>query len=580
MSATDALGRTATTTVISSDGAFTVNWPSAFEPKYDFVPGPLYLDAFSMDKPAERSEILLIIIDGKKSIPDLPQLFSDDFLSAQGSADKLAQSWNRNRALANHFMLSRAAKVAYIGRSDFDLDKESDFAFYKKHLSLYDFDHRDRDWSTKLGNRPAQGYMQSMWDGWFNESNNHFWDGNSENRSPENFRPYVFSNDLADMLIVYQMVSDSSAQVADNRKQLTEDLLKTLMTLQHHGKETFCLPTPGHKTEIYTAGAFRYGMFESGEWLTETKGWFKDPDRRDFAYGGVLNGRSMWALGESLRANPQGPQREAILRAIQGVLRFCFFDGQALGYTELTKSGHPFWLPPGEQGYLLKGMVAACSVCPDLAISVDDTGKTIPLKTLTRNSLNALTEKAGDDGLWTFYANCNAVNLAALAEGAREFPSDPDRNEWIAAASKAAQAWLEAKPISGQASGESPLFGHTLKPEGMDFVLGSSISAADNQSFVSLYVNGHWLHALAALYSVQPKKIYRDRAAALVAYYFGDNDVQVRLYNELGAVYNRVTDSNGDGRFDQLRWDAYPESTAFFQIGLIHYLRFVHPYQR
>lgn len=111
----------------------------------------------------------------------------------------------------------------------------------------------------------------------------------------------------------------------------------------------------------------------------------------------------------------------------------------------------------------------------------------------------------------------------------------------------------------------------------MNYVLGSTISAADNDVHVALYSNGHWLHALAALYSVQPKTAYRERAAAIIAFYFGDNDVQARLYNELGAVYNRVTDSNGDGRFDHIGWDAYPESTAFFQIGLIHYMRFVHP---
>lgn len=579
VSATDALGRTSTATVESLDGSFSVNWPSSFEPKFTFVPGPLYLDAFSAETPEERSEILLILLDRNHSVPDLPQLFCDDFLSADGGADQSAQSWSRNRTLVNHFMRSGAARVAHIGRSDFDLGKDPDFAFFKEHLSLYDFDHRDRDWSTPLGNRPAQGYWQSVWDRWFNESNSHFWDGNPENRSPENFRPYFFTNDLADLLIVYQLLRNSPAQVADNRKQLTEDSLKTLLALQHHGKESFCLPTTGHKTEAYTAGAFRYGMFESGEWLTETKGWFVDPNRRDFAFGGVLNGRSMWAMGESLRANPNGPQREALLRGIQGVLRFCLFDGQALGYTELTKSGHPFWSVPGEQGYLVKGMVAACSACPDLAIPVNDAGTTIPLRIITRNSLTALTEKAADDGLWTFYSNCNAVNLTALAEGAREFPNDPDRNTWIAAASKAAQTWLDAKPVSGQMSGQSPLFGHTLKPNGMDFVLGSTISVADNQSFVSLYTNGHWLHALAALYSVKPEKTYRNRAAAIVAFYFGDNDVRARLYNELGAVYNRVTDSNGDGRFEQIHWDAYPESTAFFQIGLIHYMKYVHPHQ-
>lgn len=575
LSATDALGRTSMTTVDSSDGTFTVNWPSSFEPTFPFVPGPLYLDAFFTDTPESRSEILLIILDYEQSIPDLPQLFCDDFLSLDGGADQSAQSWKRNRALVNHFMRSRAARVALVGRFDFDLGREPDFEFFRRHLSLYDFDHRDRDWTTPLRNRPARGYLQAVWDRWYNPSNNHFWDGNAENHSPENFRPYTFTNDLSDLLIVFQLLRNSKAHVTDNRKQLTEDLLKNLIALQYSGKDSFCLPTPGTKPENYTAGAFRYGMFESGEWLTETKGWFANPNHNDFSWGGVFNGRAVWALGESLRANPDGPQREAVLRALQEALRFCLFDGQALGYTELTKSGYPFWRRAGEHGYLVQGMVAACSVCPDLPIPINDAGETIRLKTATINSLNALVEKVRPDGVWTSYSDCDAVNLTALAEGARELPNDPAQHAWIATAEKAAHTWLDARPIPGQAPENFPLFGHTLQPEGMNFRLGS-----DTTAHVSLYSNGLWLRALAALLSVQHQDDYRKRAAAIVAFYCGNNDVHARLYNELGAVYNRVTDRDGDGNFEELRWDAYPESTAFFQIGLIHYLRFVHSHQK
>ena len=147
----------------------------------------------------------------------------------------------------------------------------------------------------------------------------------------------------------------------------------------------------------------------------------------------------------------------------------------------------------------------------------------------------------------------------------------PIGNAGLRRPEKAATKWLEARPISGQAPGDFTPFGHTLDAKGMNYLLGD-----DAVAHVSLYSNGHWLRALSALYAVQPKSEYRERAAALVSFYCGNNDVHARLYNELGAVYNRITDRDGDGCFEGLRWNAYPESTAFFQIGLIHYLRFVH----
>ena len=49
----------------------------------------------------------------------------------------------------------------------------------------------------------------------------------------------------------------------------------------------------------------------------------------------------------------------------------------------------------------------------------------------------------------------------------------------------------------------------------------------------------------------------------------------MRLFNELGGVYNWVDDTDGDGIEDLLKQDMYPESTAFCQIGIMRLLRAV-----
>jgi hypothetical protein len=38
-------------------------------------------------------------------------------------------------------------------------------------------------------------------------------------------------------------------------------------------------------------------------------------------------------------------------------------------------------------------------------------------------------------------------------------------------------------------------------------------------------------------------------------------------------VYNWVEDKNLDGVEDELKYDLYPESTAFCQIGIMYYMR-------
>ncbi len=132
---------------------------------------------------------------------------------------------------------------------------------------------------------------------------------------------------------------------------------------------------------------------------------------------------------------------------------------------------------------------------------------------------------------------------------------------------RAADRWLALKPVGPATAVPSPMFGHMIDGEGMTFVLGKK-----EHAHVSLYVGGHWMHALALLYDVTREERYRLRAEAILGYYCGANPVSVRLLNELGAVYNRVSDMDGDGAEDAVHWNGYPESTAFVQIGLLHML--------
>jgi hypothetical protein len=66
------------------------------------------------------------------------------------------------------------------------------------------------------------------------------------------------------------------------------------MAMQHRGADNFALRDASGKRENYTVGAFRYGIFKDGGFITEGKGWFYNPTFQDKADGGVLNGRSVW----------------------------------------------------------------------------------------------------------------------------------------------------------------------------------------------------------------------------------------------------------------------------------------------
>ncbi len=571
---TTSFGSTYATEVKAEGGRFECRYPQSFSGAPALTPGLLYVDATDLpefdgaDALQHQAEITLIVSGGKDNLPDLPLVFTDDFIDALGHKDQQATQWLRQRALANLFMHSRAAKLMRIQKPNFDLDHAEDFEWFKEHATLYDFDHRDRDWSQPLGHRVARGFWQAVWNTWFNPSNDHPWDGDATNRKQDNYRPYTFANDPAEILIVYRMLQQVKPTMADNRRALADEVMTNLLAMQHRGADNFAVPEASGKQEHYTAGAFRYGMFETGEWLTEGNGWFANPQFRDFAWGGVFNGRSVWALGESLKADPQGAMAGKVCDALELALRFCLSDGLEHGYTLRTKSGLPIWnRTAGEHAYLLLGMLAACEAKPDLPIRLAKDQPARPLRQVTLDALNALAESAGANGQWTRYANSSAMNIAALAEGARVLSDDINASTWKSAAMKAADAWLALKALP-ESRNPTPMFGHMIEGDHMTFILGKG-----EKPHVSLYIGGHWLHALAMLHKVSGEKRYIDRATAILGYYCGDNPVRVRLLNELGAVNNSVNDADGDGIEDTIHWNGYPESTAFVQIGLLHLLQ-------
>jgi hypothetical protein len=570
---TTSFGETNAAEVKAIGGRFECRYPHAFPGAPALRPGLLYVDATDLpdfgsgDASQHQAEITLIVSGGKEALPDLPLAFTDDFMDEEGHKDNQAAQWSRHRTLVNLFMRSRAAKLMRIHNPGFDLEHAGDFAWFKEHATLYDFDHRDRDWSQPLGSRVARGFWQAVWNTWFNASNDHPWDGDATNRKQENYKPYTFANDPADILIVYRMLQRVKPTVADNRRALADEVMGNLLAMQHRGTDNFALREASGKQEHYTSGAFRYGMFETGEWLTEGKGWFANPEFRDFEYGGVLNGRAVWALGESLKAEPQGSLAARIREAIPLTLRFCLHDGLEHNYTRLTKSGLPLWGYPGEHAYLLLGMLSACEAAPDLPIRLTKDQSPRPLRQITVDALNALAESAGPDGQWTRYANATAINIAALAEGARVLSDEVNATAWKLAAMKAADAWLVLKPLPDRHD-PTPMFGHMIEGNHMTFILGKG-----ERPMVALYIGGHWLHALAVLHKVSGEERYLDRATTILGYYCGDNPLRVRVLNELGAVNNRVTDADGDGTEDTIDWDGYPESTAFVQIGLLHLLQ-------
>ncbi len=549
---------------------FSASFPRDFPPAPPLQPDLLYVDASaapdaaSPDPLNHQAQALLIVSGpGPAERPDLPQPFSDDLTDASGRQDAAAAHWPQIRSLANLYMASRAARLAAVGRPHFDLATPTDFAWFRQNLSLFDFDHRDRDWSTPLGHRVAPGFWQAAWNTWFNPSNSHPWDPSP---AQPHFRPYTFTNDLADLLILHQMRRSLPRPFPDHRDALCHQALANLLALQHQAPDNFALPDPPSPRENYTNGAWRYGLFESGEFLTEGTGWFANPAHSDHRRGGVFLGRALWALGESLLAEPSGPLADRIRAALPRSLHFAFHDGPARGYTHPSPSGLPIWRDPGEHGYLLLGMIAAARADPDLPVPSLQGPSPLPLAQACAQALDALADPPRPDGGWTQYPDQDAMAIAALADGALAFPLHPSAPRWRACAQAAADAWLALPTPVTERRQPTPHFGFRQNHHMTHFM------GPDHRLRFTFYVSGHWLHALAKLNKIAPTPRYRDRCLALLSYLCGANPFHARLLNELGSVPNFVLDTDGDGLEDRLTHDLYPESSAFVQIGLLHFL--------
>jgi hypothetical protein len=567
---TTSLGESSTARVPCLAGKFACHYPNDFQGARPLVPEELFIDAttdsdFDASRPGHfQGEITVLVDTGRGAAPILSSVFTDDLLDSRGRRDEACAQWPAMRTLANLYMRSRAAHMVGVGGPEFDLSKKTDLEWFKNNLSLYEFDYRDRDWSKPLNHRVARAFWQSVWNTWFNASNDNPLDGNPANTATTNYLPYVFANDFADILIMELMRLPYPQSHAAHLTNICREATQNLLAMQYRGPGNFALPDLTGKRENYTAGAFHYGMFKDGDFMTEGNGWFYVPKFRDYEHGGVLNGRAVWALGESLSHDPQSPLSPRICDAIALALKFCLHDGAAGGYVKHTPAGRAYWRDAGEHAYLLLGMLSACEVAPELKLQIFENSQTITLREACLTELDALVDLEKPTHQWAIYPDIDSMAIAALAEGALMFPDAPDAGRWRQAAAAAADAWLAAKVNPQECAGGPVHFGLRVAPDQMTYIWPGT----DHPRYF-YYQTGHWIHALANLYALTGDERYRRRAEAMVSYLCGNNPWQVRLFNELGGVYNWTDDLNHDGVQDLLKQDMYPESTAFCQIGIM-----------
>jgi len=577
---TTSLGLSAQSAVPVKEGRFAVAYPTGFPGAPPITPGVLFVDACPAETPTTngsglfQAEMAVIIYDrAARTLPCLPTAFMNDLLDRAGNRDTRCVEWPVMRSLVNLYLRSRGARLAGIGRTEFDLNRPADLAWFKRNLGIYDFDHRDRDWTSPLGHRVARTFWQAAWDSWFNNSNNHPWDGNPSNRAPDNFVPYTFANDFADLLLVYLMQRQIPRPMDDNLETICLEGTANLLAMQHRDPTNFALVDRRGRREISGPGAFRYGMFVNGEYLTEGRGWFYNTNHLDYANGGVFNGRATWALGEAFRG-ASARQASELRQALVLALRFCLLDSQKSGYAKTTRAGRAYWRDAGEHAYLVLGMIEACATAPNMEVPLGKNGSRISLAQATADALNALVDLEKPHHQWAVYPDVDSVAVTALARGAAVPPlhSHPDAPRWRRVATRVADAWMAARVDPAEYPPPVIHFGLRTQPEVMTFKWSHLAPHLSKRNTIYLYQTGHWIRALANLYTLTGESRYRDRAQAMIAYLCGANPWHVRLLNELGGVYNWVEDMDGDGTEDWLKQDMYPESTAYCQLGILHFL--------
>ncbi len=575
---TDDRGGTASATVTVREGRFTCRYPEDFPGAPPLRAGFLFLHAAasggdSSNKSTQAEATLIVHDSSDKSLPEFPSAFTNDLLDHDGRTDRESREWPVIRALVNTYMHSRAAEICRVGQRDFDLAREADLQFFKNNLTQYEFDFRDREWAEPLGHRKRRTFWQAVWNTWFNSSNNNPIDGNNGNNAPSNFVPYAFANDFCDLLMLYLYRLDLDRVLDDNLDAICREGLENMMAMQHRQATNFALRDAAGRQHTYTAGAFRYGMFENGEFMTEGNGWFHRPEHNDYTHGGVFNARSLWCIGEGLQRCHQDEIGNSLKETLALGVRYCLFDALAHGYAKKTAAGNTYWYDAGEMGYLLLGMLCGCTVVPELVIESPGTGERATLAELTARGLDALVEMQQPHGQWQAYANKDPMVIAALADGVTVLHGHPHAARWKEAAVKATDSWLAARVDPEEYAAPLVHFGALRRePASMSF-LWDWKADDPGRPFIFFYMSGHWIHALARVYDVTGDVRYRARAEAMVSYLCGANPWRVRLLNELGGVYNWVEDRNGDGIEDHLKQDMYPESTAFCQIGINHLLR-------
>lgn len=578
-------GKSYTSSANVKKNKFSVKYPKNFKKAPSLISTMYLIDASEKpdfivtSKEANQAEAAVITYNGKNEMPELPSGFCNDLRDKSGNTDNKSAEYPVIKSLMNHYMKSKAAFDVNVGNADFNLDK--DMNYYKKNLALFDFDNRDRNWDTPLNNRPGQTFWKSVWNTWFNFTNDHPLDGNPKNPDPNNYMPYAFTNDYTDILIMYIMRQDKKIHpLDDNLNTICEEGIRNLIAMQNQEDSNFALTDHRGQREKYTKGAFRYGMFIDGNFMTEGTGWFYNPAFLDYINGGVLNGRALWGLGEFIKYNPKSPYADPALKAFVMGLQFCMNDGFSGGYTKKTQQGNIYWKDIGEHAYMTIGMCAAASQKPNITAFTDNNNKSYSLKDATVMALNAMTDKLDKDGKWEIYPNTDSMAVAALTDGYMTFPNHPDAKKWLAAAQKSADSWLNLKVLKSEFKGEVINFGLRLSPDEMTYNWNRVSPSWTSANYIFYYQTGHWIHALSRLYMATGNNIYKVRTEKMIGYLLGNNPMGTRLLNETGGVYNWSEDRNGDGYEDYYGQTMYPESTAFSQIGIMHYLNAVNKFTK